>query len=196
MIHLLVIWCAGLLMPHGVPFAGGQGKGEKAMDPPKQFYSKPVRVGDADFEVVANAFWGRPADIYGVYEANIGLRISNRSDKDLTFDLGDTLRVSLKLAEGSELVTGPIPKRFLPKPLKVAAAKSETVTLPTQLFHTRIGEVCLGLKSDMGWNWLTRDILPGKYLLCLTFEQTNQGNDAWRGKVQTEALEIEIKAAK
>jgi hypothetical protein len=195
MVRVVTSWCVGLLFGLGATLAAGQAEGEKPKGPSRQ-YSKPVRAGGVDFEVVAETVWRRPAEVYGVGEANVGLRISNRSDKDFTFDLGDNLRVSLKPADGPELVSGPVPKRFLPKPLKVAAGKSETVTLPTHLFHTRIRHVCLGLDSGSGWNWLTRDVLPGKYRLGLSFENKQKGNDAWRGKMQTEALEIEVKAAK
>lgn len=194
MVRVSAAWCAGLLFVI-VPLAAGQAKGENAKDPSGE-YSKPVRVGGVDFEVVAETVWRRPAEVYGVGGASIGLRISNRSDKDLTFDLGDTLQISLKLADGPELISGPVPRRFLPKPLKVAAGKSKTVTLPTHLLHTRIREVCLGLESDVGWNWLTLDILPGKYQLCLSYQNKQKGNDAWLGKMQTQTLEIEVKAAK
>lgn len=190
MIRLHAVWCMGLLLAIVGPLAA-----EQAKDPLRP-YSKPVRVGGVEFEVVAKTIWVRPAKIYGEHEANIGLHISNHSDKDLTFNLGDALQISLKSTDGPELVAGPIPKRFLPNPLEVAAGKSETVTLPTHLFHTRIGEVCLGLESDVGWNWLTRDVLPGKYRLCLSFENKDKGNDAWLGKMQTETLDIEVKGAK
>jgi hypothetical protein len=195
MVRVFAAGCVGLLFGFVVPLAAGPATGEKAKNPSRQ-YSKPVRAGGVDFEVVAETVWRRPAEVYGVGGSNIGLRISNRSDKDFTFDLGDTLRVSLKAADGPELVSGPVPKRFLPQPFKVEAGKSETVTLPTHLFHTRIREVCLGLDSGAGWNWLTRDVLPGKYRLCLSYENKQKGNDAWLGKMQTETLEIEVKAAK
>src|SRR5262245_60135477 len=164
MVRVFTAWCVGLLFGLVVTLAVGQAEGEKPKGSSRQ-YSKPVRAGDVDFEVVAETVWRRPAEVYGVGGGNIGLRISNRSDKDFTFDLGDTLRVSLKPADGAELVSGPVPRRFFPKPLKVAAGKSETVTLPTHLFHTRIRQVFLGLESGSGWDWLTRDVLPGKYRL-------------------------------
>src|SRR5262245_24622545 len=63
-------------------------------------YSKSVRAGGADFEVVAGRVWHRPAEIYGETGANIGLRITNRGDKELTFHLGDRLKVGLKSADG------------------------------------------------------------------------------------------------
>lgn len=195
MVHVFAAGCVSLLFGLVVPFAAGQAKGEKTKAP-SGAYSKPVRVGDVDFEVVAGTVWRRPAEVYGIGGGNIGLRISNRSDKDFTFDLADALRVSLKSADGAELVSGPVPRRFLAKPLKVAAGKSETVTLPTALSHTRIGYVCLGLDSGAGWYWLTQDVLPGKYRLSLSFENKQKGNDAWLGKMQTETLEIEVKADK
>ena len=76
-----------------VTLAAGPAEGEKPKDPSRR-YSKPVRAGGIDFEVVAATVWRRPAEVYGVGEANVGLRISNRSDKAFTFDLGDNLRVT------------------------------------------------------------------------------------------------------
>lgn len=194
MVRFLAVWCASLLLTIAV-LAIAQAQCEPAIEPFRQ-RSKPVRASDAEFEVVAKAIWERPTEIYGADEVLIGLRISNRSDQDLTFDLGNALRISLKPINGPELVADPVPKQFLPKPLKVAAGKSETITLPAHLFHTRTREICLGLESDMGWSWLTHDVKPGKYRLCLSFENMREGNDAWLGKVQTEALDVEVHAAK
>src|SRR5262249_49006555 len=65
-------------------------------------HSKPVSAGGADFEVVADRVWHRPLEIYDEAGANIGLRITNRGDKDLILNLGDTLKVSLKSADAKE----------------------------------------------------------------------------------------------
>jgi len=109
----------------------------------------------------------------------------------------DTLRVSLKSADGKELVTENVPRRFLPaKPVKLAVGKRETVELPSHLFHTRIGAVCLGLDSGIGWNWLTFDVPPGKYRLSLVYECKQKDTAGWHGKVQTEAVKVEVKSAK
>jgi hypothetical protein len=94
-----------------------------------------------------------------------------------------------------ELVLSAVPQKFLPQTLKIGAGKSETIVLATDLVHTRIGKVCLGLRSNSGWNWLTNDLLAGKYHLRLSYENKQQANNAWLGKMQTESLEIEIKDA-
>lgn len=167
---------------------------DRAPQPTKQF-SKPVHASGVDFEVATEPFWQRPAKIYGVGHAQIELRISNRSDQDLTFELGDHLHVSLRGTNDTELVLCAVPKKFLPQTLKVAAGKSETVALATELVHTRIGQVCLALRSDSGWNWLTDDLLAGKYSLKLAYENKQQANAAWLGKMQTESLEVEIQDA-
>lgn len=160
-------------------------------------YSNSVSAGGADFEIVAGRAWHRPGKIYDEVEASIGLRITNRGDKELIFNLGDTLKVGLKSADGKELVQVGVPKNFLPaRPVRVAAGKSENVTLPTHLFHTRISAVCLGLKGGAGWCWLTNDLQPGKYRLSLHYENQQKDNGCWLGKVQTETVEIEVKAAK
>jgi len=168
----------------------------KQNDDAKQ-YSKSVRAGGADFEVVAGRVWHRPAKTYEEAAANIGLRITNRGDKELTFNLGDRLKVGLKSADGTELVHERVPKSFLAdKPVRVAAGKSETVTLPTHLSHTRTSAVCLGYKGPGGWYWFTQDLQPGKYRLSLSYETQQKDNGGWLGKVQTETVEIEVKAAK
>ena len=168
----------------------------KQGDDAKQ-YSKSVSAGGADFEVVAGRVWHRPGEIYGEAVANIGLRITNRGDKELTFNLADTIKVGLKSADGKDLVHAGVAKEFLSdKPLRVAAGKCETVTLPTHLCHTRISAVCLGLNRGAGWSWLTHDLQPGKYRLSLHYENQQKDNGYWLGKVQTETVEIEVKAAK
>jgi hypothetical protein len=158
--------------------------------------SKAVRVNGADFEVVAEPVWLRPAEVYGVAGASIALRITNRTDNELAFDMGETLRVSVKSADGGELAGGSVDKRFFPKPIRVPAGKTETVTLPTRMFHTRIRAVCLGLDSGAGWYWLTHDLTPGKYRVSLHYENKQKNNACWLGKVQTEAVDVEVKGGK
>jgi len=179
-----------------------QTKSESKTQPaPKQDdakqHSKSVSAGGADFEVVAGRVWQRPPEIYDEADATIGLRITNRGDKELTFHLSDALKVSLKSADGKELVHAGVPKMFLAdKPVRVPAGKSETVTLPTHLSHTRISAVCLGFKPGSGYYWLTHDLPPGKYRLSLHYENQQKDNGCWLGKVQTDTVEIEVKAAK
>jgi len=172
-------------------------------------HSKPVSAGGADFELVADRVWHRPREIYDEAGANIGLRITNRGDKDLMFNVGDTLQVSLKAADAKEadakqLVQTTILKTFLAdnkkfladKPVRVAAGKSETVMLPTRLVHTRVSKIYLGLNAGAGWYWLTDDDLqPGRYRLSLHYENQQKDNGCWLGKVDTDAVEIEVKAA-
>lgn len=165
---------------------------------PTKPYSNPVRAEGVDFEVAAETVWNRPAEVYGKFNPGIALRISNRTDKDLMFDLGGSLRISLRRACSYELVGNQIGEQYFPEPVKVAAGKSETISLPVQLVHTRIHEVCVGVKSDLvsSTNWLTRDIPPGKYRLCLSLENTSNGEDAWMGMMRTETLDIEVGSAK
>lgn len=196
MAQLLAVWCVAWMATLACPPAATP-TGEKAKDLPRPF-SKSVRVGGVDFEVAAEPTWTRPAEVYGVFDPAIVLRVSNRTDKDLEFDMGGTLRVSLKAADGPELVKGPVPDRHYTKPVKVAAGKSETIALPIRLGHTRTRHVCLGVESRnvAGTNWLTGDVRPGKYCLYLSLENTRKGDDTWIGKMQTETLEIEVKASK
>lgn len=196
MIRRFVILCVGILSTFTVPSVEGHPRDEKAEDTPR-LYSTPVRVGGVDFLVVARSTWERPGEIYGVFEPKIHLRISNRTDKDLTFELGDALRVSLKTADGPEMVSHPIPKRHFPNPFKVAAGETKTITLPIEFVHTRIHHVSLGAKSDheAGTNWLSNDILPGLYRLCLSLENSCNGDDAWVGKMRTATLDIDVRAS-
>jgi len=155
-----------------------------------------VSAGGADFEVVAGRVWHRPAEIYDEAGADIGLRITNRGDKELTFNLTDTLKVGLKSADGKELVQAVVHKSFLSdKPVRVAAGKSETVTLPPSYF-TRASPQCVldstvvlvGIGSPMTSSPASTPEPPLR----------NQQKDkaCWLGKVQTETVEIEVKAAK
>lgn len=184
MVYRLAVWCLGLLFVPAVPLAPGPASAEMAKDL-SVMSSTPVCVGGVDFEISAEATWERPAEIYGTFDPGIHLRITNRTDRDLTFDMGGTLRVSLKLAEGSELVEGFIPERHFPKPVNVAAGNSENITLPIRLRHTRIRHVCLGAESSevAGTNWLTGDLRPGQYRLSLSLENSRKGHDAWIDKM-------------
>lgn len=185
-------WCSlGLLFSLVVPAAVKEARGQE-VESPSTAYSRPVRVHGVDFEVVSEVVWQRPAEVYGQATATIGLRVSNHTDKDLTFDLGDTLRLSLKPVDGDEMIVHPVPEHFQPQPFKVAAGESQTVTLPTHLVHTRIRSVCLGLKGPGGTRYLTHDVPPGRYLLCLSCEADAQCDDAWQGRVETETLNIEV----
>lgn len=162
---------------------------------PDTEYSKPVRVEGVDFEVVACKQWVRPAEVYGTGTTSIGLRISNRSDQDVKFDLRGKLRLSLQSGDCTELIKGPVPEQLYPEPLTVAADTSKTLMLPSYLFHTRIHSVSLGLKSTIGWNWLSADIPPGEYRLRVSYENTERSDDVWCGKMKTEPLVIEVRPA-
>ncbi len=156
--------------------------------------SKPVHMGGVEFEVVAQSVWQRPREVYDEETTNIGFCIRNRTDKDMSFVLRDGLRLYLEPVDGSERIVGQISERFVHEPIRVAAGKCEMVALPVQLVHTRIGAVCLGLKSPSGWNWLTSDLGVGKYRLQIAYESHEEADDFWRGKIQTEPLEIEVAA--
>jgi hypothetical protein len=158
--------------------------------------NKSGRENAIAFDVVADKIWRRPEKTYGVEKAGIGLRITNRTSKDLTLHFVDAFRVSLiSVADGKEMVHGSILPEFLPaKPVKVGAGKSATVTLPTKLLHTRTSSVCLGLENA-GWRYLTQDVPPGKYRLSLLYENKQTDNASWLGKVWTAAVEVEVKPA-
>lgn len=157
--------------------------------------SKPVIMGGVEFEVVAQSVWQRPGEVYREETTNIGFCIRNRTDKDLSFPLRDRLRLYLEPVHGSERIVALIPERFFHEPIRVAAGQCEMVALPVHLVHTRIGDVCLGLKSPGGWNWLTSDLGVGKYRLQIAYESHDDADRFWRGKLDTEPLEIEVAAA-
>lgn len=196
MIRVFAIGCLGLLSTFTVPFVAGHPSDEKAKDSPR-LSSIPVRVGGVDFEVAALPTWERPAQVYGTFEPKIEFRISNQTDMDLTFAPGDALRVSLKTTDGPEMVSRPVPERHFPRPVKVASGENKTITLPVKFIHTRIGHVRLGATGDLapGTNWLSSDIPPGNYRLCLSPENSRKGDDAWVGTIRTETLHIEVRAA-
>ncbi len=55
----------------------------------------------------------------------------------------------------------------------------------------------LGVKSDLaaGTNWLSGDVLGGKYKLCVSVENNRINEDAWQGKMRTKTLEVDVKDA-
>lgn len=195
MIQLLTVLFMGWIALLQVPPAASATE-ERAMGVPRPF-SKPVRVGEVDFEVAAERTWTRPAEVYGVFQPGIQLRVRNRTNKNLTLKLGDTLGVSFKTVNGPELVNAPISRRHMPDPVTIPAGRSSTITLPILLDHARSGNVCLGARSiyAAGTSWLTGDVPPGKYLLCLSLKGSRGSADAWLGKVRTAPLTVEVRAS-
>src|SRR5262249_24803796 len=68
-------------------------------DDPGVAESKPVRVQDVDFQAVIAARCPVPSPGAKKY-VQLGLRLTNRGDKALAFNLFDTLKLRLKTAEG------------------------------------------------------------------------------------------------
>ncbi len=139
MFRVDALYCLCLMFGLAIVRAEHPPTNDPAPQPTKQF-SKPVHASGVEFEVAAEPLWHRPAKIYGVGHALISLRITNRSNQDLTFDLGDHLFVSLRGTNDTEHVLCAVPQKFVPQTLKVAAGKNETVTLATELVHTRIAK--------------------------------------------------------
>lgn len=177
-----------------VPLTSAQDKSTKPKPRPT---SPVVSVAGVDFAIEAESNWILPAEVYGEFNPEIALRIHNKTERELVFHLGDRLRLSLKTVDGPELVLCPIPKQDFAKPITIAAGKSQTLAIPAFLLHTRIHDISLGMKTEMlGMNWLTRDLKPGQYQLRMSLEHPEDDKQSWKGKMQTNAIEIKIKKEK
>lgn len=186
-----LIWLFWIIIVVGAASSIGSANEDEQSDQMQQS-TKPVASGGLDFEVVAIPTWVRPLEIYEQKETRIGLRISNPSKCDMTMVFDGEMRLSLKSEAGQELVTKAIPRRFLPVPLVIKAGKEELVELPSSLFHTRIGDVCVGLQDEVGWNWITHDIMPGKFRLSIELNRNGKGNGDWHGQLKTGVLDIVV----
>jgi len=161
--------------------------------------SKAVRENGVDFAAVADKTWHMPAA--GKNQAvDIGLRITNASGKDLSFVLWEQPAVELTTADGKKLTFGYARKATAPPTmLSLAAGKATTVSRSARLewLPDNTGVRLTGTDDSGGWWWFD-DLRAGKYRLSLGYENKEQGEGFWVGKVQTEVVEItvaEVKAA-
>src|SRR5262249_42217148 len=126
---------------------------------------------------------------------DLGVRLTNRGDKTLTFSLFDTIRPMLKTADGKALrVDGGRDATRRVEPIVVAPGKSETVRWRARLESLKDGKSFrLGWTDGTGMLWYFDGVRPGKYLL--RFEYDNSKKDRfWSGKATTNDVEFEVAA--
>jgi RNA polymerase sigma factor (sigma-70 family) len=155
--------------------------------------SKAVRTGDVEFQAVVQK--KRLVAEPGIQRSiDLGVRFTNRGDKPLTFSLFDTIRPTLKTADGKALRVdgGRDDAARRPGPIVVAAGKSETVRWRARLESPDDGKSFrLSWTDGTGMSWYTDDVRSGKYLL--SFEYDHSKNDKfWTGKATTNDVEIEV----
>ena len=142
--------------------------------------SVPPRDGEAKFE--------------------IGLRITNRTNQDISIDLFDTVRPVLKDGQGRELpLDGGRDKTSIPKPVEVKAGQNDTVlyaarlSVPEGKKHPR-----LVVDDRTGGIWVYHDLAPGRYTLGLEYAHPPAGRVAqpgrWVGATTTAPAAFEIAA--
>lgn len=165
--------------------------------------SQPVRVNGVDFEALADTRWTTPAPGKTAAVA-VAFRITNRSDKELTFNLFDTLGLRIKAADGKELArkaardaTRPVP------PIQIAAGKSETITWRPELSWLPDGKTLrLSGGDGSGTVWSFDGLVAGKYSLSFGYQNKveqvrilKNAQPFWIGTLQTDAVEVEIVGA-
>jgi hypothetical protein len=136
----------------------------------------------------------------GETKFEIGLRITNRTNQDISIDLFDTVRPVLKDGQGRELpLDGGRNGTRIPKPIEVKAGQNETVlyaarlSVPEGKKHPR-----LVVDDRTGGIWVYHDLAPGRYTLGLEYAHPPAGRVAqpgrWVGATTTAPAAFEVAA--
>jgi len=136
----------------------------------------------------------------GETKFEIGLRITNRTNQDISIDLFDTVRPVLKDGQGRELpLAGGRDRTSIPEPVEVKAGQNDTVlyaarlSVPEGKKHPR-----LVVDDCTGGIWVYHDLAPGRYTLGLKYAHQNAGGVAqpgrWVGATTTAPAAFEIAA--
>ena len=136
----------------------------------------------------------------GEAKFEIGLRITNRTNQDISIDLFDTVRPVLKDGQGRELpLAGGRDKTSIPKPVEVKAGQNDTVlyaarlSVPEGKKHPR-----LVVDDRTGGIWVYHDLAPGRYTLGLEYAHPPAGGVAqpgrWVGATTTAPAAFEVAA--
>jgi hypothetical protein len=164
--------------------------------------SKPVRVEGAQFEALAPARVLMPA-ANGTADCDLGLRITNVSDKPEAFAVSDVIRPRLYAADGKE-VSMSMGRDGTPKPLpsaKLAPGESWTwrpeATLSWTTDPKRGGRAELHLSGPDGRGvpgfWWFDGLQAGKYKWVVEYDTSKlRDTRLWVGNAKTEAVEFEV----
>jgi hypothetical protein len=200
---LVVTWRAVEALPAGKPI-GAPVVGTFDFDIVKGLaFSKPVRAGAVEFEAVVDPRCPVPAK--GAFNRlNVGLRFTNRGDKEVVLNLFDTICMNLKSAEGKVFQVEGGRNGTLPAqpPQRLRPGQSGTVFRTGRIEWQADGKALVLAGPDgAGGVWLFRGLGPGKYLLSIKYTNPETppggGNPArpyWTGEAETEPVEFEITA--
>jgi RNA polymerase sigma factor (sigma-70 family) len=171
-----------------------------------------ARVKQVDFQATAEAKCLTPAP-GGQEPLDLSLRLTNRSDRPLLFNLSDTLWPVLRSADGTSFKrdggrwgTSPAP------PVLVGPGKGAMVVGRAHLEWLPDGKsLRLVYPDGSGGGWYFDGLVPGKYLLSFAYENSEEtlatflrarptkleeGQSFWTGKVTTNEVEFEITPAR
>src|SRR5262249_26646385 len=154
------------------PRAGGDPTKVKG---PEQVLSDAVRVADVDFQVICDAkCWIPPQDKKQFVD--LGLRLTNRGEKTLLFNLYDTLKLGLKTADGTPIKYEWMRLRTaIPRPIVLGKGETRTVYIDAQLrWRGEAPVLQLGGTDPTGGFWHFDKLAAGKYLLHVEYENTEK----------------------
>lgn len=120
----------------------------------------------------------------GETKFEIGLRIANRSNQYLSFDLFDTVRPVLRNGQGRELpLDGGRNATRIAKPIEVQAGQTNTVSYAARLSIPE-GKTYPQLVVDdrTGGVWAYHDLEPGRFTLRLEYAHPPAGRVAQAGR--------------
>ncbi len=160
----------------------------------------PVQEGGVDFQIVTPAVWllDEGASI------PLALKITNRTDKALQFNLLHTVTVRMKDAAGKELrIDSGRKATTVPAPLLVGKGQSGSIGRGGVFKATDTGFRLTGLEETGGF-WYFEGLKPGKYTVSIAYaspqavvaafiKNNTVGNDPfWIGEIVTKWLTVEI----
>ena len=155
--------------------------------------SEAVQVNGLDFQLVAQVVWVTPAEKQET-TVPLKLKVTNQTDKAVTLNFVDTLTVELKDADGKALrIEGGLRDHAFDRPLVTVdkgQSFTEDRTARLQPLVNKPGQFRLIGPDGVGSHWYFDGLKPGKYTLCIGYENKNATN--WVGKATTEELAIEV----
>ncbi len=142
-----------------------------ATQPAAVVTSEPVTENGAEFQTVAQARWPVPA-AGEKSEIQLGLKVTNRTEKMMQINLFDTMQVVLEDSRGTELrLIRMRDATFIPDPLILKSGQSQIIARNAALEWMEEGKNLRLIGPDgAGGNWHFNGPKPGKYMMRLAFE--------------------------